>query len=442
MVTNQSQINLNYRMTRSKYTKFTEFLLGLAFSTLLLATACHPKDWPQWRGPLRDGVSTEKGLLKEWSKDGLPLVQKISGLGIGFSGIAVVGQRIFTLGDSGDSCYLRSWDLKSGKVIWTTAIGVASSGGPEPGGARNTPTVAGDLTIALGRFGDLICVSTATGKVHWRHNLPNEFGAQVMAGWGVLRSGWGHAEAPLVDGNKVICTPGGPQGTLLALDKATGAVLWRTKDWTDYAGYSSAMSTEIGGVRQYIQLTGENLSGVAAADGRLLWRVPRIGKEAPVPTPVIDNNYVYVTSAYGAGSSLFKIVEKNGTFTVDTVYKNMVMENHYHGVVKAGNYLYGYTDVKGWICQDYKSGDLLWQDKNVHLGKGSIVSADGMLYLRASKSGTMVLLEATPKGWMEKGRFEQPDRSKIKADTPPVIAGGKLYLRDQDILLIYDVKQK
>lgn len=437
-----SQTNSNNRRIHPEFPKFIKLLFGLAILTLLSANMSYPTDWPQWRGPLRNGVSSETGLLKDWPKDGPPIVKKISGLGVGFSGIAVVGQRIFTLGDSGDSCYLQSLDLASGKLIWSTSIGVASSSGPEPGGARNTPTVAGNLTIALGRFGDLICVSTATGKANWRRNLPKEFGAQVMAGWGDLKSGWGYSEAPLVDGNKVICTPGGSGGTLLALDKSTGAILWRTKEWTDNAGYSSVVSSNIGGVRQYIQLTGESLAGVAAADGHILWRVQRTGKEAPVPTPIVIDKFVYVTSAYTAGSSLFKILESSGSFSADTVYHNRVMENHYHGVIKVGDYIYGYTDVKGWICQDFKSGNLVWQNRNKNLEKGSLTAADGMLYLRGSKSGTMVLIEATPKGWIEKGRFEQPERTKIKADTPPVIANGKLFLRDQDILLIYDVKKK
>ncbi len=419
---------------------FTQILLGLATSTWLAASTGLSADWPQWRGPLRDGVSTETGLLKEWPKDGPKLLWKATGLGAGFSGVAVVGQRLFTLGDGADSCYLRALDAANGQVIWSTAVGKASSSGPEPGGARNTPTVDGDLTIALGRFGDLVCVDTATGKERWRHSLPTEFGAQVMAGWGDSKSGWGYSEAPLVDGDKVICTPGGPQGTLLALNKRTGAVLWRTKDWTDNAGYASAISADIGGVRQYIQLTGESLAGVAAADGRLLWRAARLGREAPVPTPIFADNHVYVTSAYGAGSSLFKINESGGKFSAEKVYANKVMENHYHGAVKVGDYVYGFTDGKQWICQDFKSGNLVWQEKK--LGKGPIASAEGMLYVRSQQTGTMVLIAATPKGWIEKGRFEPPDRSKIKADSCPVISGGKLYLRDQDTLLVYDVKQE
>jgi outer membrane protein assembly factor BamB len=440
MATQHSRTGKNNARRHREFSRCTKLLLGLAASTWLAATTGLPADWPQWRGPLRDGVSTETGLLKEWPKDGPPLLRKITGLGVGFSGVSVVGQRIFTMGDGADSCYLRSLDVANGQVIWSTAVGKASSSGPEPGGARNAPTVDGDLTIALGRFGDLICVDTESGKERWRHSLPNEFGAQVMAGWGDLKSGWGYAEAPLADGDKVICTPGGSQGTLLALDKRTGAVLWRTKDWTDNAGYSSAISAEIGGVRQCIQLTGESLAGVAAADGRLLWRVPRLGKEAPVPTPIFADNHVYVTSAYGAGSSLFRISESGGRFSAEPVYANNVMENHYHGAVRVGDYVYGFTDGKQWICQDFKSGNLVWQANK--LGKGSITSADGMLYIRSSGSGTMVLIEAAPKGWTEKGRFEQPDRTKIKADSCPVISGGKLYLRDQDILLAYDVKQK
>ena len=194
-------------------------------------------------------------------------------------------------------------------------------------------------------------------------------------------------------------------------------------------------------MRQYIQLTDASVAGVAAADGRLLWRAPRKGQTAVVPTPIYHDGCVYVTSGYGAGCNLFKISSDAGKFSAEQVYANKLMTNHHGGAVLVGEYVYGYSDNKGWTCQDFKTGKAVWQSK--HLGKGSLVYADGMLYLRAEAgTGAVALIEATPKAYREKSRFDQPDRSDKNSWPHPVVTGGRLYLRDQDVLLCYDVKGK
>jgi outer membrane protein assembly factor BamB len=206
-----------------------------------------------------------------------------------------------------------------------------------------------------------------------------------------------------------VCTPGGDSGAIIAVNKKTGNVLWRTKDFKDRAEYSSIVTAELSGTRQYVQLTGDSVSGVAPNDGRLLWHVTRHGSTAVIPTPICHDNHVYVT---------------------------------YHGgVVRVGDYLYGYSDGKGWVCQNFKTGEAVWEEKG-KLGKGSLTCADGHLYLRSENGkGTVVLIEAAPHGFKEKGRFDQPERSQHNSWAHPVVANGKLYLRDQDVLLCYDVKQ-
>lgn len=403
---------------------------GLAVGLLRACGA----DWPQFRGPNREDISTETGLLKQWPSGGPPLAWKATGIGQGYSGVSVVANRVYTMGDGADSSFVFALDAVTGKIVWSAKVGKPGGSDPERVGPRCTPTVDGDLIVALGQWGDLVCLDAATGKERWRHNVESEFGGKMM-------SGWNYSESPLVDGDKVICTPGGSQGTLAALDNKTGAVLWRTKDWTDKAAYASVIVETIGGVRQYIQLTDASVAGVAAEDGRLLWRAPRRGQVAVVSTPIYADHLVYVSSGYGVGCNAFNVATGSG-FTATPAYANKVMANHHGGVVKVGDCLYGYSDGKGWTCQNFKTGEAAWQDKE-QLGKGSLTCADGMLYLRAEGGkGTVVLIEATPKGWSEQGRFDQPDRSDRFSWPHPVVANGRLYLRDQDVLLCYDVKQK
>ncbi|MBI2925483.1 MAG: PQQ-like beta-propeller repeat protein [Verrucomicrobia bacterium] len=391
-------------------------------------------DWPQWRGPNRDGVSAETGLLKEWPKGGPPLAWKATGVGAGYSSVSVVAGRIFAMGDVAGASSVIALDEKTGKLLWSAKVGGTGGGDGYPG-PRCTPTVDGERVYAMNQFGDLVCVEAVTGKEVWRKNLTKDFGGRMM-------SGWGYSESPLVDGERLVCTPGGSKGTLLALDKKTGAVLWQSKDFTDNAAYSSVVAVKVGGVPQYIQLTDASVAGVAPQDGRLLWRAARAGRTAVIPTPVVHEDHVYVTSGYGVGCHLFKVGTSSPDFKAEQVYANKVMVNHHGGVVRLGEHLYGYSDGKGWTCQEFKTGKAVWQDKE-KLGKGSLVYAEGHLYLRCQDGpGAVVLIEASPDGWKETGRFDQPDRSSANSWPHPVIANGKLYLRDQDVLLCYDVKAR
>ena len=416
--------------------------LALALITLLSAALegpgfAAPLEWSQWRGPQRDGKSPETGLLKEWPAGGPQLIWKSTELGTGYGSISVTGNRLFTMGDKQEDSYVMALGQADGKPLWQTKVGKA--GAPGWGGfagPRCTPTVAGEFLLAADQWGDLICVETATGKELWRKNYEKDFGGK--------RPEWGFAESPLVDDKRVVVTPGGSEGAIVALNLKTGETLWRSKTFTDGAQYSSPAAAVIGGVRQYIQLTMESLVGVAADDGRVLWQAKRKGATAVIPDPIISGNRIYVTSGYGTGCNLFK-VSGTGPFSVEQEYANKVMVNHHGGVVLAGEHLYGFSEGKGWTCQNLLTGEAVWADKE-KLKKGSIAFADGLLYCReeADKNktakGTVALLEATTAGFKEKGRFDPPDRSDKNSWAHPVIAGGKLYIRDQEVLLCYDVK--
>ena len=388
-------------------------------------------DWRQWRGDKRDGHSSDKGLLKQWPQGGPKLLWKTNGIGGGFSSVAVTQDRIFTMGDGPDSSLVYALEEKDGKQVWAAKVGRTEGGGGYPG-PRCTPTVDGDIVVAVGQHGDLVCLETKTGRENWRKNLQKDFAGKMM-------SGWGYSESPLVDGERVVITPGGREGAMVAVDRKSGKELWRCKDFTDSAGYSSVVIADIAGVRQYVQLTGSSVVGVLPNDGSLLWRAQRRGETAVVPTPIVHQDHVYVTSGYGVGCNLFRITKSGNKFSAAEVYANKVMANHHGGVIRVGDHLYGYSDGKGWTCQDFKTGNSVWAEKK--LDKGAIAYADGHLYLRSERGkGTIMLIEATPKAFVEKGRFDQPDRTEQQSWPHPVIANGRLYIRDQDTLLCFDIK--
>jgi outer membrane protein assembly factor BamB len=415
--------------------KLSKFNLGAFALGLLVALSTRAfgagSDWPQWRGPNRDGKSTETGLLKQWPPQGPPLLWKNEGVGAGYSGVSIVGGKVFTVGDATDASFIYALDEATGKQLWAAKVGKPGGGGGYPG-PRGTPTVDGNLVFALGQFGDLVCVDAATGKERWHKNLPADFHGRMM-------SDWGYSESPLVDGAKLLCTPGGSEGTMLALNKETGAVLWRAREIKDSAAYSSIIVAEIAGQRQYIQLTDASVFGVAADSGKVLWRAPRPGRTAVIPTPIFHDDCVYVSSGYGVGCNLFHITSTGGQFEAKPVYANKVMVNHHGGVVLVDDKLYGYSDGKGWVCQDFKTGAMVWNEKG-QLGKGAILYADGRFYLRSEDSGRLELIEASAQGYKRDASFDQPNRSEFKAWPHLVIDHGRLYVRDQGVLLCYGVK--
>ena len=291
---------------------FGPALLGACFFFCVADT--YGADWPQFRGPNRDDISKETGLLKQWPAGGPKLAWQTTGLGAGLSGVSVAGGRIYTMGEDEESCYVRALDETTGKLLWSAKVG-AIGGGQKYPGPRCTPSVDGNRLFALGQFGDLVCLESATGKEVWRVNLEKDLGGKMM-------SGWSYSESPLVDGDQIICSPGGPKGTLAAVQKKTGKVLWQSAEWTDPSAYCSVVPATICGVRQYVQLTGASVGGVNPADGKLLWKAPRPGKTAVITTPVVDGDFVYVTSSYNIGCNLFQVEKDGATLKAHEVYAN------------------------------------------------------------------------------------------------------------------------
>jgi outer membrane protein assembly factor BamB len=406
-------------------------------------------DWPQWRGPERDDVSKETGLLKSWPASGPALLWTVSELGLGYSGPAVVGARVCILGTRGAAEYVFALDAQKGKEVWSTEIGPIFQwkGNSYGDGPRSTPTIDGDRLYALGGWGELMCLETATGKKVWSVNLLKGLNGHVMDTSGPPPYGWGYAEGPLVDGDQVVCTPGGNDGLLLALDKKSGQVKWRSSEVKSKAPYSSIMVAEIGGIRQYIQLTENGVVGVSAKDGKLLWSHVKANKDVVIRTPIIHGNTVFTTYDFGSGSDFFQLVAQGSQIKVDKEQSNKYLKNEMGGFVLVGEHLYGYSDNKGWVCQEFKKpkNDFVWSEKR-KLGRGSLTYADGHLYCYSEDDGTAVLVEAKPTKWTEHGRLKIPQETKHRAPagkiwTHPVVANGRLYLRDQEFLFCYDVKE-
>jgi outer membrane protein assembly factor BamB len=408
-------------------------LAALLLSLPALAATPDDSDWSQFRGSKRDGHSPDTGLLKQWPSSGPALAWKATGLGGGYSTVSIQGDRIFTMGDVGDSCVLIALNAADGKTVWTAPVG--RTGGNYPG-PRCTPSADGKLVVALGQHGDLICVSQADGKEVWRKSMKKDFDGRMM-------SGWGYSESPFIDGDLILCAPGGSKGSVIALKKTTGEVVWRCTDLTDSATYASIVPVEIGGVKQYLVLLENSVAGVAADGGKLLWRGERVIQKATAiaTTPVYKDGVVFVTSSYEHGTcNGFKITKDGASFKAEQIYSGMQLKTHHGGVVVVGDHVYG-TDNRSLKCLDLKTGNVIWEDRSV--GKGSITYADGHLIVRSEgKQGSVALVEASPGGYKEKGRFDQPERSKLNSWPYPVVFGGKLYLRDQENLFCYDVKAK
>jgi outer membrane protein assembly factor BamB len=391
--------------------------LALVLSaTLVLAastTRANNFDWPQWRGPDRTDVSKESGLLKSWPAGGPKRVWLYENAGAGYSGPAIVNGKFYILGTRDGSEVLLVLDANTGKELWTSKLDRIHDDN-RGDGPRGTPTVDGDHVYAMTGRGTVACVNAADGKVLWKVTMQS-LGGEVP--------NWGYSESVLVDGQRVICTPGGSKGALAALDKMTGKLIWQSKEFTDPAHYSSIVPARINNTAQYVQRTEKNVVGIAAEDGKLLWETSFPGRTAVAPTQMVR-------------------IEPGNKVTV--VYENKVMKNHHGGVVLIGDYVYGHNDL-AWVCQNFKTGEEVWHHGAFR--KGAIAAADGMLYCIEEGRGLVALVEATPAGWTEKGQFKLDPQTKIRAArggiwTHPVISNGKLYLRDQDLISCYDIKAK
>jgi glucose dehydrogenase len=406
---------------------------------LTVTTTATSHDWPQFRGPNRDAVSTEKGLLKDWPKGGPPIAWKQKGLGGGYSAPSIANGRIYGMSYQGNDEVVWARDEATGNPLWTTRIAAKGSVGYNEG-PRSTPTVDGDRVYAVGVQGDLACLDASTGKPVWAKNYKRDFRGKMM-------SGWGYSESVLVDGDKVVGTPGADDAALAAFDKKTGRVIWtaRVPDGGG-SGYASVMPAEVGGVRMYITWLKKKLVGVSAKDGELLWENVRPANGvANIPTVIVKNDLVFASTGYQSGATLLKLRASGSQVTAEEVYDlpgNQV-QNHHGGMVLVGDYVYlGHGHSAGRpICVELATGKVVWKaDQPVASGSAGVVYADGNLVFR-HQEGRVALVEATPAGYKLHGSFDQPDRSKANAWSHPVIANGKLYLRDQDVLICYDLRQ-
>jgi outer membrane protein assembly factor BamB len=391
---------------------------------LLLIGALSAADWPQWRGPRRDGKSPETGLLASWPAGGPKLVWKAAGLGEGYSSFAVVGGRLYTQGQKGDEQFVMAFDVASGKKLWETQAGRAFRE-RRGHGPRGTPTIEGDRLWALSADGTLVCLEAATGRRIWSVNVVQKFGGQVL--------NWGMSESPLVDADRVIVMAGGSGASIVALSKDDGKLIWKSQ--SDEAGYASAIVFDLGGVRQIATFTGEAAVGLGMKNGELLWRYPKVSNQtANIATPIFHDGHVFVSSDYGTGAALLKLGSQGGA---SEVYFSREMRNHYSSSVLVGEHLYGFSSAV-LTAMNFRSGEVAWRDRSV--GKGSVTYADGHLYC-LGETGVMGLVEATPQAYREKSRFSIP-RGEFPTWTPPVVANGRLYLREQDNLYSYDIKAR
>jgi outer membrane protein assembly factor BamB len=406
----------------------------------VLATSLGQSDWPQWLGADRENRSKDTGLLQSWPEGGPKRAWRTDGLGESFGAVSVVGGRIYLLGDL-DECYLFALDEKEGKVLWKSKVGpghIHSNKGWQ--GPRTTPTIDGDRIYVMSEAGDLVCFETASGKEVWRKNMKTDLQGDP--------SPWNYCDSPIIDGKQVVVKPGGSKGAVAGLDKASGEVLWRSVGFTDKAEHTSMLPVTIEGVKQYIAFTMESVAGIGT-DGKVLWKAERKGDVAICTTPLYKDGIVLVGSSYNTGrATAFKVTKSGDAFKAEKLY-DVDFANHHGGMIIVGDYVYGTGDLKQGKdrgnaelkCMELKTGKIVWS--NPSIGKGSVTFADGNLILHSEKpkEGLIALVEATPDGYKEKGRFSQPDATKRNTWAYPVVANGRLYVRDSEGLSAYDVKK-
>ncbi len=401
---------------------------------LCLAASVAADDWPQWRGPNRDGRSAETGLLRQWPEEGPPLVWKADSAGIGLGAPSVADGKVFVMGNGERQGVEKEWivclDEQTGEQLWACKTGAIRYDGDGYPGPRSTPTYADGKVYAMGLAGRLVCCNADSGVPIWYRDMTRHFGGKLPR--------WGYSESVLVDEGRVICTPGG-RNTVVALDAKTGRHIWSAPA-DDPASYSSIIKATFGETSQYIAFTHRGLVGVHAEDGAVLWRYDEpSNQQANCPTPVVVGQTVFAASGYGRGGGCAWIKKDDeGQFTAEELYFTNRMQCQHGGFVAVDKYLYGCGDPGVLVCMNYKNGVVT---RAVRTGRFSIAYADGMLYVR-NEDGRMQLYTASPTNLALRGSFEQPNRSESKAWPHPVIANGRLYLRDQYTVLCYDVAKE
>lgn len=415
------------------------FVLG----TSILTSTVLAEDWPQWRGPQRDGKSSESNVDLDWTDSAPKMLWRVDGVGSGYASMAIVDSVIYTTGNTGSGQAIVARSAKDGSKVWATQI---TPKNPKHGypGARSTPSVTQEHVYAVTSDGQVVCLDRTNGKKVWAKSFQNEWQGKMM-------SGWGYSESPLIDGNKIICTPGGENALIVALDRKTGNQIWASKSFSsdkgkDGAGYSSVVISNAAGVKQYVTLTGRGVVSVDAESGNKLWTyAPVANKTANIPTPVPFGDHIFCSSGYGTGSALLKVSQSGNGLSVKEEYflDPATLQNHHGGMIQVGDYLYcGNGHNNGMpTCLKISSGEVVWGGKMRGVGKGSAaITMVGDHLLFRYQSGQLASIAATPDGYQLKGHF-MPDHQEGKSWSHPVVVDGKLYLREQNVLMCYDVRK-
>ena len=406
-------------------------LLALVMALCVLpAAAGLAADWPQFRGPNRDGKSSETGLLKAWPTEGPKLLWKATGCGAGFSSPVIVGDTIYTAGDVDGQAAVVAFTLDGkpkGKLPFAKAIGVGDAN-YHPG-FRSTPTIDGGALFILGADGELVCANNKTLQRVWGFNILQKFGGKCGS--------WKLAESVLIDGDKLICTPGGPNATIVALDKKTGNPSWTSKGLSDPAAYASCIKFAVGNIPMYATMTEKGVVGVSANTGQFLWRYDRPANgTANCPSPVFGDGRVFEATGYNSGGGQVEIKVAGANVTASQTWETKDMVCHHGGYVLVDGFLYG-NHGGAWACLDWKTGAKKWTGRGV--GKGCVIYADGMLYCQG-EGKSIGLVEAKPDGFKQVSQFPLPPDGKGELWAHPAISNGRLYIRHGDVLFCYDIK--
>jgi outer membrane protein assembly factor BamB len=418
---------------RSILSRSILLLLAAAGSASLLfaeqgTKTAEPKalEWTQFRGAKRNAQSTDTGLLKQWPTNGPPLAWKATGIGVGFSSVCHSGKTVFTMGEGEGKCHLVAVNAADGKILWKLAVGSPFTEAQGGTGPRSTPATDGTVVVAIAPAGDIVCARVADGRIVWQKNMKN---------FGASQPGFGFVESPFIDGNLVLVSPG---ASVAALNKANGGTVWQSKKLKGNTDYSSLSVAETGKVKQYLVMTEKSVAGIHATSGAILWEGDFPGDRAVVPTPVYGNGIVFVAAGYGVGCKAFKVALAGDQMRAQEAYAGTQFQIHHGGMVLVGEHVYGLHDQGTLRCIELATGKQTWSDRSV--GKGAIAYADGHLYCRG-ESGALALVEANPAEYKAKGSFTPAEKNGAKCWAHPVVSGGKLFIREGDTLVAYNIKE-
>jgi len=411
----------------------------LVVMPLLAATTTGAGEWPQFHGPNRDNKSADKGLLKTWPEGGPPRIWEAAGIGEGYSTVALAGRRIHTTGSINRDCVITVLEM-DGKRVWTRKNGRAWR--KSYPGTRSTPTIADGMLYHLSGIGNLVCLKADDGEKVWSVDIMARFGGRNIM--------WGLAESPLVFDDRVVCTPGGKEVSLVALDRRTGKVVWECKGAGDRPGYASPILVEYKGLRQIVTVMSESVVGVRASDGKLLWRYPhKVYADENITTPIFHEGFLIVSGCVRKGTTSLRLDVSGDRCSARRHWHNRTLDNKQGGIVLVGGRIYGYAEHLGrstpWVCIDFKSGRDISRSAPVlssyKYRNGCLTYADGMFYL-LSDDGQMVLTKATDKGLAVTGRLKLEKPGKRPTWAHPVVCGGRLYIRYGDKLGVYDMRAR